>query len=137
ASGFPIGAMVATSAVTNGLKLGDLGSTFGGGPVACAAALATLDVIDGEELMANVRRVSAQIAGRAAKTLGIESVRGCGFLLGLQMPRPATEVQEALFAHRMLTGTAADPATLRLLPPLSFSSEEAGLLMGALEQVLA
>jgi len=130
ASGLPIGAMVATRALTSGVKVGDLGSTFGGGPVACAAALATLEVIDREQLYANVKRVSARIrewaAGRAIPAQGL------GLLLGLRMPRPAAEVQRGLFGRRVLTGTASDPDILRLLPPLSFSLEEAELLLGAL-----
>ncbi len=136
ASGFPIGAMVATSALTSGLKIGDLGSTFGGGPVACAAALATLDVIEREGLLANVQEVSSQLRTGAAR-LGVAEVRGRGLLLGLQMPRPAAEVQRALFNEKVLVGTASDPATVRLLPPLTFSPAEANLLLGALHRVLS
>lgn len=136
ASGFPIGAMVATSALTSGLKIGDLGSTFGGGPVACAAALATLDVIDGEGLLLNVLQVGGYLRAGVAR-LDVREVRGRGLLLGLQMPRPAAEVQKALFGERVLVGTASDPATLRLLPPLSFSVGEADLLLDALGRVLA
>jgi acetylornithine/succinyldiaminopimelate/putrescine aminotransferase len=135
ASGLPIGAMIATTAMTSGLHIGDLGSTFGGGPVACAAALATLEVIDREGLLANVQRVSAHLRAGAAR-LGITEVRGRGLLLGLQMGRPAADIQRALFAHRVLVGTASDPATLRLLPPLSFSTGEADLLLAALGRVL-
>jgi acetylornithine/N-succinyldiaminopimelate aminotransferase len=136
ASGLPIGAMVATTVITSGLKLGDLGSTFGGGPVACAAGLATLEVIDREQLYANVKRVSAHIREWACAR-GIPS-QGLGLLLGLRMPppRPAADIQKALFEHRVLTGTASDPAILRLLPPLSLSVEEADLLVGALDGVL-
>lgn len=136
ASGFPIGAMVATSALTNTLRIGDLGSTFGGGPVACAAALATLEVIEREDLLANVRQVSGHLRNGAAR-LGVTDVRGRGLLLGLQMPRPAAEVQRALFQEKVLVGTASDPATVRLLPPLTFSTGEANLLLGALHRVLA
>jgi acetylornithine/N-succinyldiaminopimelate aminotransferase len=64
-------------------------------------------------------------------------VQGRGLLLGLTLPRPAKEVQRALFAHRILTGTASDPAVLRLLPPLSFSIPEADHLLGALREVLS
>jgi len=135
ASGVPIGAMVATSALTSGLVPGDLGSTFGGGPLASAAALATLKVIDEEGLLENVKVVSAYLKAGAGR-LGLQ-VRGQGLLLGLQMPRPAAEVQKALFTHRVLTGTASDPATLRLLPPLSFSIGESDLLLDALTRVLA
>jgi acetylornithine/succinyldiaminopimelate/putrescine aminotransferase len=134
ASGFPIGAMVATSALTSELHIGDLGSTFGGGPVACAAAIATLDVIDGEGLCDNVQRVSAQIVAWARRA--DLPVQGRGLLLGLRTRRPAAEVQRALFALRILTGTASDPAVLRLLPPLSFSPAEATLLLDGLGKVL-
>ncbi len=133
ASGLPIGAMVATSALTSELQPGDLGSTFGGGPIACAAALATLEVIDREKLYDNVKRVSARISRWAGAKF---PVQGRGLLLGLRLPQPAAEVQRALFGHRVLTGTASDPAILRLLPPLSFSLDEAELLLGALSTVL-
>ena len=134
ASGLPIGVMVATSALTSGIQLGDLGSTFGGGPVVCAAALATLEVIDGEQLYANVQRVSAQLRDWTLRHgLGVQ---GLGLLLGLRLAGPAAAVQQALFAHRVLTGTASDPAILRLLPPLSFSVSEADLLLAALGKVL-
>jgi acetylornithine/succinyldiaminopimelate/putrescine aminotransferase len=136
ASGFPIGAMVATSALTSGLKIGDLGSTFGGGPVACAAGIATLEVIDREGLLVNVTQVSGYLRAGAAR-LGVSDIRGRGLLLGLQMPRPAAGVQQALFGERVLVGTASDPNTLRLLPPLSFSVGEADLLLDALGRVLA
>jgi acetylornithine/N-succinyldiaminopimelate aminotransferase len=134
ASGFPIGAMVATSALTSELHIGDLGSTFGGGPVACAAAIATLDVIEGELLCENVQQVSAQIVAWARSA--DLPVQGRGLLLGVRTRRPAALVQRALFALRILTGTASDPAVLRLLPPLSFSPAEATLLLDGLGKVL-
>jgi acetylornithine aminotransferase len=64
-------------------------------------------------------------------------VQGLGLLLGFGMPKPAAEVQRALFQHRVLTGTASDPAILRLLPPLTFSVGEADLLLAALDKVLS
>lgn len=134
ASGLPIGAVVATSRLTDGLRVGDLGSTFGGGPVPCAAALATLDVILDEGLLENVKQVEQQIRHRASR-LGI-GVQGKGLLLGLQLGRPATEVQQALFTRRILTGTSSDPNVLRLLPPLSFSRSEADILLEGLAQAL-
>jgi acetylornithine/N-succinyldiaminopimelate aminotransferase len=134
ASGLPIGVMVATGALTKSFQMGDLGSTFGGGPVVCAAALATLDVIDREQLYANVQRVSAHLRDWAARHgLGVQ---GLGLLLGFRVPGSGAAVQQALFGHRVLTGTASDPAILRLLPPLSFSVEEADLLLAALGKVL-
>ncbi|MBA3319358.1 MAG: aminotransferase class III-fold pyridoxal phosphate-dependent enzyme [Gemmatimonadales bacterium] len=136
ASGLPIGAVIATPAVTAGIGIGDLGSTFGGGPVPCAAALATLDVIDREGLIENAVRVGARLA-RGARALGVRQVSGRGLLLGLHLDRPAALVQQALFDRRIITGTASDPAVLRLLPPLSFSPREADLLLAGLEEALA
>lgn len=135
ASGLPIGAVVATPAVTAGLGVGDLGSTFGGGPVPCAAALATLDVIDREGLIENAIRVGSRLT-TGARSLGVRRVSGRGLLLGLHLDRPAAEVQRALFARRIITGTASDPAVLRLLPPLTFSAPEADLLLAGLAEVL-
>jgi acetylornithine/succinyldiaminopimelate/putrescine aminotransferase len=136
ASGLPIGAVVASEAVTATVTTGDLGSTFGGGPVPCAAALATLEVIAEEHLVENARTIGAYIAGEAKARRGVVDVGGLGLLLGLRLDRPAAPVQQALFRHRILTGTAADPTILRLLPPLSFSREEADLLLAALTEVL-
>ena len=138
ASGVPIGAMVATSGITSGLHLGDLGSTFGGGPIACAAAIATIAVIEEERLMENATRVGAHIREWACRRLAPSGgpVQGLGLLLGLRLARSAAEVQRSLFARRVLTGTSSDPAVLRLLPPLTFSTEDADRLLGALETVL-
>jgi acetylornithine/succinyldiaminopimelate/putrescine aminotransferase len=139
ASGLPIGAVIVSAAIGAGVKSGDLGSTFGGGPVPCAAALATLEVIDRERLLENVRSVSDHIRA-AARRMGpsaIREVQGLGLLLGLRLVRPAAEVQQALFQRRILTGTAGDAAILRLIPPLSFSPAEADRLMTALAEVLA
>ncbi len=136
ASGFPIGAVVATRAATAGLRPGDLGSTFGGGPLASAAALATLDVLDDEDVLRNVRQVSMQLM-EGSRRLGVRAVQGRGLLLGYRLDRPAAEAQKALFGRRVLTGTSADPAVLRLLPPLTFSREEAEILLSALGKVLA
>jgi acetylornithine/succinyldiaminopimelate/putrescine aminotransferase len=136
ASGLPIGAVVATPAITATITTGDLGSTFGGGPVPCAAALATLDVIEREGLVENAIRVGGRLA-RGARSLGVRHVSGRGLLLGLHLGRDAAEVQRALFGRRIITGTASDPRVLRLLPPLSFSADEADLLLNGLAEVLA
>ena len=66
----------------------------------------------------------------------VVQVHGRGFLLGLELDRAAAEVQQALWGHRVLTGTSTDPRTLRLLPPLSFADDEATLLLNALRAVL-
>jgi acetylornithine/succinyldiaminopimelate/putrescine aminotransferase len=135
AGGLPIGAVVASPMLTDSLALGDLGSTFGGGPVPCAAALANLDVIEREHLIANAVAVGEHLS-RGARGLGVPRVTGRGLLLGLHVGRPASEIQQALFGKRILTGTSTDPRVLRLLPPLSFSHTEADLLLAGLKEVL-
>lgn len=137
AAGLPIGAVLATDALVEGIAVGDLGSTFGGGPVPCAAALANLDVMDREGLLENTRTVGGTLACRCAGLPAVRAVHGRGFLLGLELDRPAAAVQRALWERRILTGTSTDPNTLRLLPPLSFSVDEAERLFRALEAVLA
>jgi acetylornithine aminotransferase len=129
--------VIAVPSLVDDIRIGDLGSTFGGGPVVCAAALANIGVIEREGLLANVRAVSEQMVTEAATLPGVARVHGRGFLLGLELDRPAVEVQRALWAHRVLTGTSTDPRTLRLLPPLSFAPDEAELLLRALRAVLA
>jgi acetylornithine/succinyldiaminopimelate/putrescine aminotransferase len=135
ASGLPIGAVVTTPDVGDRLQVGDLGSTFGGGPVPCAAALATLEVIEDERLIENAVRVGDQLR-HGAEALGVARVTGRGLLLGLHLAGPALLVQRGLFERRVLTGTASDPNVLRLMPPLSFTTAEATQLLDALGEVL-
>jgi acetylornithine/succinyldiaminopimelate/putrescine aminotransferase len=134
-SGLPIAATITTPAVASTLVIGDLGSTFGGGPVPCAAALATIEVIEREGLIENAIAVGERLR-RGALELGALSVQGRGLLLGLRLDRPAADVQRALFGRRILTGTSSDAAVLRLLPPLSFTAAEADLLLDGLREVM-
>jgi len=92
-------------------------------------------VIDREGLIANAIQVGDYIRA-GALALGIPGVTGRGLLIGLRLGRAAVPVQRALFERRVLTGTATDPEVLRLMPPLSFSREEADLLLGAFREVL-
>ena len=108
AAGLPIGAVVATAEITSTISVGDLGSTFGGGPVPCAAALANIAVIERERLIENAVEIGGYLT-RGLVALGRSRVSGRGLLLGLHVGRPATEVQQALFEHRILTGTSTDP----------------------------
>jgi len=132
--GFPCGALLLPLSIARDLKPGALGTTFGGGPVACAAIKTVLEVIRDEKLLANVREVSAAI--RATCRVGpVESIQGRGFLLGLKTKPKATAVRDALLARDILTGTSADPHVLRLLPPLILSTEHVQRLAAALEDL--
>jgi len=139
ASGLPIAAVLTTDAISAHIKQGDLGSTFGGGPVPCAAALATLAVLDEERLCENAVTIG-EFLRQGALTLGTDkvvAVQGRGLLLGLRLRRAAVEVQTALLRHHIIVGTSSDPSVLRLMPPLSFSRSEAELLLQALAKVLS
>ncbi|MCG8370991.1 MAG: aminotransferase class III-fold pyridoxal phosphate-dependent enzyme, partial [Proteobacteria bacterium] len=103
--GIPCGAVLCTDGVAAHFGSGDLGSTFGGGPVAAAAIAATIRAIADEQLLANVRAREAQI--RDECTVGpIRKIQGMGLLLGLVCDRPAVEVRDALLDHDILTGTS-------------------------------
>ncbi len=136
-AGLPIGAVLASPRLVLGLRAGDLGTTFGGGPVACAAAAANLDVLVEERLAERAVCAFDRLARGAATIPGVERVQGRGLLLGLVLDRDAASVERALFERGILTGNAADPRVLRLLPPLVLEDAQIDIFLRALAQVLA
>ena len=115
--GIPCGAVLCSETIAARFGVGDLGSTFGGGPVAAAAIVAVIEAIEGEKLLENVRR--SELAIREQCVVGpITRIQGMGLLLGLVCDRPAIEVRNALLEHDILTGTSSDPEVLRILAPL-------------------
>jgi acetylornithine/succinyldiaminopimelate/putrescine aminotransferase len=133
-NGFPCGALLMTPAVTAAIKLEGLGTTFGGGPMACAVIEAVIDAIESEGLMQNVRRVSKYL--RDTCTVGpVTGHQGAGFLHGLIMRKPAKEVQKALLDRNILAGTSGDPSVLRLLPPYTLEEKHIDLLREALRDL--
>jgi acetylornithine/N-succinyldiaminopimelate aminotransferase len=139
ASGLPIGACVAGADAAAVLEPGDHGSTFGGGPLVAAAALATLDVIDDAELLASVRRLGAQLRSgldelRAAGKL--TAVRGSGLMVGADLPEPrGAEVVQAALEERIVLNSTG-PATLRFLPPLVIGEADVERVLAFLERTL-
>jgi len=135
-NGFPVSALLLSPRVARELKVDDMGTTFGGGPIACAAAEAVIEIIESESLLANVRQVSTYI--RSTCVIGpVTGVQGAGFLLGLKTSRPAKEVQSALLERNILTGTSADPAVLRLLPAYILNEGHVDQLHDALSKIPA
>ena len=133
-NGFPVAALLTSARVSATLKIGLLGTTYGGGPMACAALLATLEAIESERLLENVRRVSAYIR-RHCLTGPVSDVQGEGFLLGLRTRRPAKQIQAALLQRGILAGTATDPDIVRLLPPFILQETHVDLLCRALADI--
>jgi acetylornithine/succinyldiaminopimelate/putrescine aminotransferase len=134
AGGFPAGAVLVSDEAAQGLKHGDLGSTFGGGPLACALIETVIDILETEDLMPRVRRLSALI--RETCVVGpVAGVQGAGFLLGLKTTRPAREIVDELLEKGILTGTSGDPNVVRLLPPLVLEEPHVAALAKALSEI--
>jgi acetylornithine/succinyldiaminopimelate/putrescine aminotransferase len=132
-SGVPMGAVLMTDAIAGEIKTGDLGTTFGGGPLACAALEATVDVIREEGLLENVRENSEYLFAELRKMLLVDEVRGLGYLLGIKFPSgTAKSVQQTLLERKIITGLSDDPSVLRLLPPLTLRRPEIDLFLNEL-----
>ncbi|HUO80466.1 MAG TPA: aminotransferase class III-fold pyridoxal phosphate-dependent enzyme [Steroidobacteraceae bacterium] len=133
-AGFPVSALMLAPAIAARLRVEDMGTTFGGGPLACAIVEAVIDIIEAEDLVANVRRMSELIRARCIVGT-VTAVQGAGLLLGLRTTRPAKEVQQALLARGIFAGTAADPHIVRLLPPFTLKEEHVAVLAAALKEI--
>jgi len=130
ASGVPMGALLMTAAVAARLKGGDLGSTFGGGPLACAALLATVEVIESEGLMAQATAAAARLRKELMGSV-VSDVLGEGLLLGLRSVHAAA-LKKHLLARNILVGGSGDATVLRLMPPLNVSDQALRALITAI-----
>ena len=131
-SGIPVGACLVTEKIGATIKENDLGTTFGGGMIAMAAVTATLEAIDNDGMLENVRAVEAYLRDRLKGIPQVVSVRGRGFLLGLEFRDKAAPIHQALLDRNIITGTSSAPSVLRLLPPLCLKREEVDLFVEAL-----
>lgn len=134
-SGVPVGACLTTEAVAAHIKENALGTTFGGGMLAMAAVEATLEAIERDGMLDNVRRVEAYLRERLSEVPHVAAVRGRGLLLGIEFDGEiAAKMQKHLLGHRIITGTSSDARVLRLLPPLCLKHEEIDILVEALQK---
>jgi len=131
ASGVPMGALLMTAAVAAKLKGGDLGSTFGGGPLACAALLATVEIIEAEGLMARAAAAAVRLREELMGSV-VTDVLGEGLLLGLRSAHAAA-LKKHLLEQHLLVGGSGDPSVLRLMPPLNVSEEALQALIAAIQ----
>ncbi|HEU5236737.1 MAG TPA: aspartate aminotransferase family protein [Pyrinomonadaceae bacterium] len=136
-SGIPVGACLVTERLASHIKENDLGTTFGGGMIAMAAVTATLEAIETDSMLANVRAVEAHLRERLPEVEQVVKVRGRGFLLGLEFADKAKPVHEALLEKRIITGTSSHPNVLRLLPPLCLTNGEVDFFVDALVDALS
>ena len=136
AGGLPIGAVLAQGPAAEILQPGDHGSTFGGNPLVCAAGLAVLDTIEHDGLLDHVTELG-KVIGDALKSFStVESVNGAGFMWGATLKKPiAKDVVKACFEKGLIVN-ATDESTLRLVPALVLTAEQAQKAFQILAQVL-
>jgi len=135
-SGLPIGATLCRDWIAE--DCGNHGSTFSGGPVVSAAAGATLDVIEREELPEHAAEVGAYLRDEAEERLGddIREVRGAGLMIGIEVKRGANRLLRDLAIDHQVLALPAGRTVVRLLPPLTIEREHADAVVDALEEVI-
>lgn len=144
ANGVPIGACLAHGSAAEVLSAGSHGSTFGGNPLACAAASAVLEVLESDQLPARAEALGNKILADLADALegiaGVEEIRGYGLLIGIELDRNCGELVTTALEHGLLINVTAN-RTVRLLPPLVMSDEQSDemvrILSGLIKQFLA
>jgi predicted acetylornithine/succinylornithine family transaminase len=139
ANGFPIGAVLTTSDLADSLGPGTHGSTFGGNPLACSAALATLNILEAEDLPRKAtitgERLRTGLEKLGEKHALVTGVRGLGLLLGMELSEPAAPFVLALMKRGFLVTTVAEK-TLRFTPPLNITEVEVDGVLNALDEIL-
>jgi acetylornithine/N-succinyldiaminopimelate aminotransferase len=132
--GFPVGAVMVCEALAACVGKGDLGTTFGGGPLAMALVEAVVRTIEADGFLARVRRLSARLQ-RECVTGAVTGVQGMGYLLGLRTGPPAKAILGQLRDRKIIAGGAADPHIVRLLPPLVLEDAHVDQLVAALKEI--
>jgi acetylornithine/N-succinyldiaminopimelate aminotransferase len=135
-SGLPVGACLVNESIAAHIKENDLGTTFGGGMLAMAAVISTIEAIEMDGMLENVKATESYLRARLPQIPQVVNVRGKGFLLGLEFKEKAAPVHEALLKRRIITGTSSDANVLRLLPPLCLGREEVDLFVDALQEAV-
>jgi len=135
ASGVPIGVCLAGGPAAQVFQPGTHGSTFGGNPLACAAALATLATIEEDDLMKNAERTGGILLGGLREALagqpGVVQVRGQGLMIGVELDRPCGDLVNRALAAGLLINVTMDKV-IRLLPPLVINEAEARQVLAIL-----
>lgn len=139
ANGVPIGACLARGAAAELFAPGNHGSTFGGNPLACAAALAVIRALEDDKLVDRAAKLGARLLAGFADKLqgvsGIEEIRGQGLLIGIELDRPCSELVSMALAQGLLINVTAE-CVVRLLPPLILSDPEADELIDRTSRLL-
>lgn len=135
-NGFPVAGVLIADYIPSAKEM--LGTTFGGNYLACAAAIAVLDVIEEEQLISNAALMGEYISTHIQEVLPNVVIRGRGLMLGLETPYAAQQVRGALWSkHHIFTGAASNKNTVRVLPSLGLSLPEAQTFIQAFTNVIA
>ena len=134
-NGFPMGAVLISPEFKP--VYGQLGTTFGGNHLACAAALAVLDVIEGEGLIENAAQVGAHLLEELKKLPQIKEVRGRGLMIGMEFEQPIKELRSRLLHEQKVFTGVSGTNVIRLLPPLCLTMDEADLFLERFEKVVS
>ncbi|MEW6362621.1 MAG: aspartate aminotransferase family protein [Pyrinomonadaceae bacterium] len=136
-SGIPVGACIVNQKIAEKIKENDLGTTFGGGMIAMAAIVATLNAIESEEMIANAAAAESYLRNALENKEHIRSIRGKGCLLGIEFDKPCGPVFSKLLENGVITGTSSDPNVLRLLPPLIVNTDQLDEFIEKLDAALS
>jgi acetylornithine/N-succinyldiaminopimelate aminotransferase len=135
-NGFPVAGILIAPHLQP--KHGMLGTTFGGAYLACAAAIAVLDVIKNENLIANSETIGNYLMSELRTLKGVKEVRGLGLMIGVELEEACAPVRNKLLSdYKMFTGSSSDKNTLRILPALNIKKEDIDKFLVALKEVLS
>jgi acetylornithine aminotransferase len=134
-NGFPVAGVMISSKFK--AKHGMLGTTFGGNYLACAAAIAVLDIIKEENLVANAKEMGKYFMDNLKSIKGVQEVRGLGLMIGVELETACAPIRKQLLdEHRIFTGSSSDKNTIRILPPLNITKIEADMFLEAFSKVM-
>ncbi len=135
-NGFPMAGLLIHPAIKS--WYGMLGTTFGGNPLACAAGLAVLEVLEQENLLENVLELNHYLTSALIDISEVKQIKGKGLMIGLAFDFPVQELRkELLYQHQILTGSSSNPNLLRILPPLCITKKEVSAFPLALTDALS
>ena len=138
-NGVPIGACLASGKAADMMQPGSHGTTFGGNPLACRAAIAVLEAMEQEQCVANAERLGVYLLAGFSRTLadldGIKDIRGKGLMIGIELERPCSELVSKALEQGLLINVTAE-RVIRLLPPLILTDKQADIIVEQVSELV-
>ncbi len=135
-SGIPVGACLVNEKIALHIKTNDLGTTFGGGMIAMAAVVSTIEAIENDNMRTNIAEIETYLREQLKEIEEVVAVHGKGGLIGIEFAENCQQIHAKLLERHIITGTSSNPKVLRLLPPLCVKKEEIDLLIETLSNKL-